>query len=60
MKFFSVREFCTQLGISRAFFYKLVKHEKGPRITKIGSRTLISSDAAQQWQRKMEEATQAA
>lgn len=54
MKLFSVSEFCRCAGISRALFYKLLRDGKGPRITKIGSRTLISQAAADEWQRLME------
>ncbi len=54
MKNLSVLEFCQQSGISRALFYKLVREGKGPRTMKVGSRTLISQEAAQEWQHKME------
>ena len=54
MKLFSVPEFCQQSGISRALFYKLVREGKGPRTMKVGSRTLISQEAAQEWQHRME------
>lgn len=54
MKLFSVSEFCKCTGISRALFYKLVREGNGPRITKIGSRTLISQAATDEWQRLME------
>ena len=54
MKLLSVFEFCQQSGISRALFYKLAREGKGPRTIKVGSRTLISQEAAQEWQHKME------
>jgi predicted DNA-binding transcriptional regulator AlpA len=50
----SVDEFCADHGISRAMFYKLQKEGSGPRIMKIGSRTLISLEAAETWRRQME------
>ena len=37
-------------------FYKLIKLNKGPRIMKIGNRTLISHDAAKEWKDNIEEA----
>ena len=52
----SIDSFCHRNGISRAMFYKLLKAGKGPRIMKIGSRTLISAEAAADWRRSMEQA----
>ena len=52
----SVEEFCTAHKISRATFYKLLAIGKGPRIMKIGTRTLISDEAAAEWRREMERA----
>lgn len=51
---YSVREFCKAHGISRAFFYKLHQQGKAPPICKIGSRSLISADAAGEWRRGIE------
>ena len=42
-------------GISRAMFYKLLKAGTGPKIMKVGERTLISSEAAAEWRRRMEQ-----
>ncbi len=55
---FSVADFCREHGISRAFFYKLLLEGCGPRVMKVGRRTLISREAAEQWRRRMEGATQ--
>ena len=51
---FSVAGFCHQHGISRGTFYKLLNEGRGPKAVKIGRRTLISSEAAQEWRRRME------
>jgi hypothetical protein len=52
---FSVPEFCFAHGkISRAFFYKLVKQGLGPRLLKVGHRTLITAEAAAEWRNEME------
>jgi predicted DNA-binding transcriptional regulator AlpA len=51
---FSVDEFCAAHGISRAMFYKLGKERKAPRLMKVGTRTLISEEAAADWRRQME------
>ncbi len=37
---FSVSEFCRDHRISRGTFYKLLADGRGPRIAKIGRRTL--------------------
>jgi hypothetical protein len=43
-------------GISQSYFHALVAKGKGPRLMKIGARTLISVEAAAEW-RKQQEAT---
>jgi predicted DNA-binding transcriptional regulator AlpA len=50
----SVDEFCIAHGISRAMFYKLLKVGKGPRVMRVGSRTLVSEESAAAWRRAME------
>ena len=52
---FSVAEFCNAHGISRGTFYKLLNEGLGPTAVKIGRRTLISTESAQEWRRRMEE-----
>ncbi len=52
---FTVSEFCEAHGrMSRTLFYSLVKEGKGPRLMKIGRRTLVSQEAAADWRRAME------
>ncbi len=50
----SIQEFCQANGISQSFFYKLRKQGKAPKIMRVGRRTLISADAAQEWRKEME------
>jgi excisionase family DNA binding protein len=50
----SVKEFCSAYGVSRAFFYELIKKRQGPRTMKLGRRTLISTEAAETWRKKLE------
>lgn len=50
----SVAEFCDAYGIQRTFLYKLLKAGKGPRIMKVGRRTYISREAADEWRRSLE------
>lgn len=50
----TVTTFCQAFKISRSFFYKLQREGKAPRLMKVGRRTLISAEATQEWQDKME------
>ena len=50
----SVAEFCRDNCISRSLFYKLQREGKGPRIMKVGRRTLITSDSANEWRKALE------
>jgi len=43
--------------MSQAFFHALVAKGKGPRLMKVGARTLISVEAAAKWRRAQEAAT---
>ena len=52
---YTVPEFCQEHGgISRVFFYRLLKQGKAPRIMKVGRRTLITAEAAAEWRKQME------
>lgn len=51
----TITEFCEASGgISKAFFHKLVRDGKGPRLMKLGHRTLITAEAAAEWRKEME------
>lgn len=50
---FSVSEFCTAHGFSRALFYLLLKDGRAPAIMRVGRRTLISAEAAAAWRERM-------
>ena len=52
---FSVDEFCVAHGISRAMFYDHLKRGDGPAIMKVGSRTMVSAEAAAAWRKQMEQ-----
>jgi predicted DNA-binding transcriptional regulator AlpA len=56
----TVEEFCHAHRISRATFYNLLKAGQGPSIMKIGSRTLVSNEAAAAWRQRMERPVAAA
>jgi hypothetical protein len=53
---YSVDEFCGAHNLSRAMFYKILKEGTGPRVMRVGTRTLISEEAAGDWRRQMEAA----
>lgn len=55
---YSVAEFCAAHGITKVTFYKSMKEGNGPRIMKVGARTLISAEAAADWRRQCEEGAQ--
>jgi predicted DNA-binding transcriptional regulator AlpA len=57
MTMLSVPAFLAEHGVSRSLFYRLVKDGRGPRLTKIGRRTLISAEAASEWRARMERET---
>jgi hypothetical protein len=50
----TVEEFCQAHRISRGTFYNLLKDDRGPRVMKVGARTLVSNEAAADWRRRME------
>ena len=51
----TVSTFCKAFQISRSMFYKLARDGKAPRLMKVGRRTLISAEATEEWQRRMEQ-----
>ncbi|SDX62965.1 hypothetical protein SAMN04515617_105148 [Collimonas sp. OK242] len=51
----TVDEFCFANGrLSKSFFYKLVKSGQGPKILKVGNRTLITDEAGAEWRAEMQ------
>ena len=56
----SVPSFCADNGLSRSLFYRLLRDKRGPRVTKIGRRSLISAEAAAEWRARMERETEQA
>ena len=55
---FSISQFCEAHGFSRALFCKLIKEGTGPRIAKVGRRTIITKEAAAAWRKQIENATE--
>lgn len=54
---YTVPQFCDGHNVSRTHFYALLKDGKGPRLMKVGRRTLISAEAAVAWRKRMEDET---
>ena len=54
---YTVPDFCTATNLSKTHFYALLKEGRGPRLMKVGRRTLISTQAAADWCKRMEEET---
>ena len=57
---YTVAEFAEAHRISEAFVYKLMSQGEGPAVMKLGTRTLISFEAAAAWRAEREAATAAA
>jgi hypothetical protein len=56
---YTVAEFCSAHKISRSKLYQLWRSGIGPRSVKIGSKNLITGEAACAWRRQLEGATEA-
>jgi hypothetical protein len=57
---FSIEEFCAEYRISPARYFSMKRMGQGPREMKLGSRTLIRVAAADEWERAIEDETEAA
>lgn len=53
---FTIETFCKAHGFSKAHYFNLAKAGHGPRIMRVGSRVLISKEAAADWRREREAA----
>lgn len=51
---FTIDEFCSAHGFSRAHYFNLQHRGEGPRIMRVGHRKLISREAAADWRRERE------
>ncbi len=54
IKAYTVHNFCKAHQISKAHFYRMLRVGKGPKIIRLGARTLISAEAAAAWRKRME------
>ena len=44
-------------GIARSYFYDLLRQGRGPKIVKLGRRTMIRGESAAAWRERMEAET---
>lgn len=56
---YTVTQFADAHAVSRTHVYALIKAGKGPRLMKVGRRTLVSAEAAADWRRQIEQETAA-
>jgi excisionase family DNA binding protein len=49
---YTVNEFCDAFALSRSYFYQLVAEGRGPTLLKVGRKTLVPVDAADDWRRE--------
>lgn len=56
---FSLARFCRRHGISLQMYYKLVQQDLAPVTFNIGTRVLVSREAAARWRAEREEASAA-
>jgi hypothetical protein len=53
---YTIAEFCTAHRISRSQLYKLWREGAGPRVKRVGTKVLITAEAAAEWRAKDESA----
>jgi len=51
---FTIDEFCAAHRLSPDMYFKLRKNGRGPREMKVGTRRMISAEAAARWRRQCE------
>jgi hypothetical protein len=54
---YTISEFCQAHRISVDFYFNLQRRGLGPKVMRLGRRTLISVEAAAQWRRERERMT---
>lgn len=53
---YTIEEFCRAHRFSRASYFNLKKAGQAPREMRVGSRVIISAEAAAEWRREREAA----
>jgi len=57
---YSIKQFAQAHGLSESMVFKLMRDGRGPRLLRLGRRTLITVEAAAEWRAAHERATAAA
>ncbi len=52
---YTISEFCKFHSIGRNFFYKLQREGRGPQVSHLGAKKLITAEAAKLWREKIME-----
>ena len=55
---YCIPEFCCAHSLSESFFHKLMTEDRGPKVMRIGRRTLVSIEAAGAWRARQEAAAE--
>jgi excisionase family DNA binding protein len=50
----TIEEFCARNRISKQFYYKLRAKGQAPTEMRLGTRVLISKEAAEEWRRRLQ------
>jgi hypothetical protein len=53
---YSIAEFCRRHGLSESFFFKLRARGEGPAMIAVGTRRLITREAAKAWRKRYTDA----
>jgi hypothetical protein len=53
---YTIEQFCKAHGFSKAHYFNIARAGLGPRIMRVGSRVLISREAAADWRKARETA----
>jgi predicted DNA-binding transcriptional regulator AlpA len=46
---YPIDDFASEIGVSRAYLYRLIKNGRGPRVTKIGRKSVIQTKHGIEW-----------
>jgi hypothetical protein len=55
---YDIITFCHRHNLSRAALYNAWKAGRGPRVMRVGSRVLITREAAEAWRRQCEQTSE--
>jgi hypothetical protein len=57
---YSIKEFCRRNQLSQGFYFKLQREGLGPQTMLVGTKVLISQEAAARWRKEREAAAKRA